>query len=373
MSNELQPVDRVHQAKQAFTTRRVDFREVVALVDRATPRAGDLVLCEVQAVGQHKTLHSHDGRRMDLYGGDLIVVAYGNRYAQDQFEAEVPAALGDCHLIAAGGIAGEMRSCHARMAPPTRIRALGLLQRANGEVMNLADYALPRRVISRRPPVIAVFGSSMNSGKTTVAARLVHGLVRSGHRVGAAKVTGTGAAADVFHFRDAGAAEVLDFTDAGLGTTYLAGLPAVLQGFQSLVAELALRAVDSIVLEIADGVFQPETEALLAERVFRRHVDRVVFAAQDSLGAVLGDRTLAAAEMPLVALSGVFTQSVLAVREASARASVPVLHTDTLAEPERALSLLHGAGAAAAAGSGQAQAGPGAPAPTVSALAAVGV
>jgi len=333
----------VDGTKQAFTTRRVNFGHVAGVTWQQAPRAGDLVLCEVLEVSQHKTLHGHDGRRRDLYAGDAIVVVFGNRYAPDQFEAEVPPGLDECHLVAAGGIAGVMRSCHARMAPPTRIAPRGLLARRDGRVLNVADYALPQRVISRRPPVLAVLGSSMNSGKTTAAARLIRGLARAGHRVGAAKVTGTGAAADVCHFRDAGAPEVLDFTDCGFATTYRVGLEALLAVFQSLVAELALRDVDAIVLEVADGLFQPETEALLAEPLFRRHIDQMVFAAQDSLGAVLGERTLAAAGLPLAALTGVFTQSALAMRETTGRAAVPVLHTETLAEPARATALLHGA------------------------------
>ena len=34
-----------------------------------------------------------------------IMVAYGNRYAPDQFEAELPKTMASCHLAAAGGVA----------------------------------------------------------------------------------------------------------------------------------------------------------------------------------------------------------------------------------------------------------------------------
>ena len=54
----------------------------------------------------------------------------------------------------------------------------------------------------------------MNSGKTTTVAAITHGLTAAGLRVGAMKVTGTGAGGDPFLFADAGAAEVLDFTSA---------------------------------------------------------------------------------------------------------------------------------------------------------------
>ena len=45
-------------------------------------------------------------------------------------------------------------------------------------------------------PVLIVAGTAMNAGKTTAAARLIKGLQRAGLRVGAAKVTGTGAGGD---------------------------------------------------------------------------------------------------------------------------------------------------------------------------------
>lgn len=44
--------------------------------------------------------------------------------------------------------------------------------------------------ISHRPHVLAVFATSMNSGKTTTATYLVHGLTPTGYTEGAGKVTG---------------------------------------------------------------------------------------------------------------------------------------------------------------------------------------
>jgi len=46
-----------------------------------------------------------NGRRQTLFEGDEIIVAYANRHAPDQFEAEVPDSLSDCHLVASGGVA----------------------------------------------------------------------------------------------------------------------------------------------------------------------------------------------------------------------------------------------------------------------------
>ncbi|MEY3695447.1 MAG: hypothetical protein RL083_1272 [Pseudomonadota bacterium] len=104
--------------------------------------------------------------------GDLIlaVVAYGNRYASNQFESEVPQTLGPCHLSAGGGIASRVTSWHARMKSPTQITPIGLLGNDRGGRINLRDYALPilANIGSQPPTTIDVVGTGMDSGKTAV-------------------------------------------------------------------------------------------------------------------------------------------------------------------------------------------------------------
>lgn len=81
---------------------------------------------------------------------------------------------------------------------------------------------------------------------------------------------------------------MLDFTDFGLPSTFGLALEEVRDVWASLVDALALDGPDVVVVEIADGVYQGETAQLLADRQFGDTVDRVVFAAQDALGAVAG-------------------------------------------------------------------------------------
>ncbi len=55
----------------------------------------------------------------------------------------------------------------------------------------------------------------MNAGKTTTAASLIKGVTAYGMKVGAAKITGTGAGGDFWFMIDSGTEPVLDFVDAG--------------------------------------------------------------------------------------------------------------------------------------------------------------
>lgn len=170
----------------------------------------------------------------------------------------------------------------------------------------------------------------MNSGKTTAAAHLVHGLAHSGRTVGAAKVTGTGAGKDPGFFRDAGAAEVVDFTDYGFPTTFLLVYEEVRARVVNVVADLAGRGCDVIVIEIADGLFQQETRRLLGDPVFAAAVDRIVISAADSLGAVAGVEVLGSAPVEVACVSGLLTASPLLEEEARRALDVPVVSTPDL-------------------------------------------
>jgi molybdopterin-guanine dinucleotide biosynthesis protein len=337
---------RLALAKSAYTTRFVsrliagDPHGYGLLTgDHVVPHAGDVVLARVLKLGQHGGIQRPDGRRAALFAGDEILVAYGDRYAPDQFEAEVPDNLGPTHLVADGGLAGTVISAHAAMGAATQLEPLGLLTNPRGVVtlkrcapfkaVAPEDVNTLRRV--GKPLVIGVLGTSMNSGKSTTVASIVQGLTKAGLQVAAGKVTGTGACGDPMLFHDSGASRVLDFTDFGYGSTYRLEHEQVRALLVSLIDELAATDPDVVVVEIADGLFQAETARLVADPLFKAHVDEVVFAAGEALGAKAGQLLLAAHGLAPVAISGMLTASPLAKREAAAALDVPVLDKDELA------------------------------------------
>lgn len=341
---------RLARLKPAYAVRNLDRDTSLTLVHQADhqPTHGDIVLAEITKVGYHQLLELTDGRKARLYVGDEVLVAYGARYAPDHFEAELPDDLGACDLVAAGGVLGKVRSRNAAVSAPTTVRPLGLVGDATGRVINVSDLALGAPVPAlRMPPTLVVVGTSMNSGKTTTVASLVHGLSRAGLRVGAAKVTGTAAGGDPWLFRDSGAVAVLDFTDAGMATTFRIPLDRLISGAQLLHGHLMARGVDVIVLEIADGLLQPETAQLLDRPEIRRLTSGVLFAAADSSGALYGVQRLQAAGHPVLAVSGLLTTSPLAVREAQAGLDVPVYGPTDLQSPALAGELLRRATAEA--------------------------
>jgi len=326
------PARRVAAAKAAYSTRRVDLECATQLLGGCiAPQAGDLVLARVLKIGQHQRIEQPTGRRAALYEGDEVIVCYATRYAPDQFEAYVPEDLGPCDLVAAGGVAANCVSRHNSMKSPTRLQPLGLLADANGVHLNLWDWRLaPAPSPLRRPLTIAVLGTMMNAGKTTCAADLVHGFRQRGWRVGAAKVTGTGAGGDRWANIDAGAERVIDFTDAGVASTFGLKPQAVEDIFIHLNNHLASTGLDAVVLEVADGLSQRETATLLCSEKFQNLCDGILFAAGDAYGALGGVRFLQQQGLNVVAAGGKLTASALSVLEAQQLLEIPVLDSRQL-------------------------------------------
>ncbi len=334
-------IERLEQAKKAFVTRRAELTQAWGLSRQHTPRSGDLILATVTELGHHTRIESPNGRRAQLYVGDEIVVAYGERYAPDQFEAVVPKEFGPCHLVAGGGIAAKMLARHAQTRKPTEISPSGVLVGADGSPLNLLQFALSRP--ARRPAarnVVAIVGTSMNAGKTTLAANLIRGLSLSGVRVGACKVTGTGSGGDLWSMVDAGAVHAVDFTDVGYSTTAGLDVAAVDRAANTLVSHLEDMGADIVVVEIADGLLQRETAALLdPASSFSSRIDALLLAAADSMGAHAGVEWLRARNLPLRAVSGLLTASPLATSEARTSACVDVIPTKAFADPDYAAKL----------------------------------
>jgi len=326
--------ERIARAKHAYSTRRVPSNSMRLLLADLTqrPHAGDLVLAEVTGRGQHARIELPCGRRSRMFVGDEIIVCYANRYAPDQFEAVVPDDLGACALVAGGGIAARMQSKRSGIKRATPIRPLGLIADSNGRRLNIKDWALPSATVTGKPPyTIAVVGTSMNAGKTTAAAKLIRGLVLSGLKVGAAKVTGTGAGCDSWFFTDAGADPVVDFTDAGLASTWGAGSKQHCRVLKCLGDHIHASGVDVTVLEIADGLLFDDTAQLLMSPAFGARVHGIVFAAGDAMGATAGVDWLRRRGFDVVAVAGRVTASPLAIAETKRATGLPVLGSAELA------------------------------------------
>ncbi|WP_417607693.1 hypothetical protein [Primorskyibacter flagellatus] len=329
--------DTLDQAKWTFSTRRVDRARVAATdTNFAAAKPGDLILAHVEKLGQHQRVQLPSGRPSLIFPGDAVVMACGARYAPDQFEgiAEIDPAGAD--LLAGGGCIGRMVARNSRIKPATRLVPAARLLDAGGRAVNLSQFALSPRPTSPRPPVIGILGTSMNSGKTLATARLVLGLRRAGFRVGAIKATGTGAFGDFNEYSDSGAHYVGDFTDAGMVTTYLEPLDRIKAASETLIAEAGHRGCDIVVMEVADGLLQRETAAIIADPWFAGLISGLVFACGDAVAAAGGVSHLSRLGLVPDALTGLVSCSPMASAEAQAATGLTVLTKEDLSDPAEA-------------------------------------
>jgi hypothetical protein len=290
----------------------------------ADPASGDIVLARVEKIGKNTTLELVDGRRSTLHEGDLVVVAFGNRYATLQFEGYARSEGDQCDLLSMGGLCGLVESKHDGVSDPSKLRIIGAIGDADGKPLRLSDYSLSPALSPRQaaPRVIGVCGTSMDAGKTYTARSVVLGLRQQGLRVAGIKLTGTASGKDVFSVLDAGATPALDFIDAGHPSTYLCALTDLLHIYGVLVSQATAQRADCIVIELADGLVQRETTALLTSPRFVGSVNAWLLAANDAPGAAGAISILKSWGITPVAITGNASRSQLVRREVEAATNI---------------------------------------------------
>ena len=340
--------------KSTLITRRVPADDI-EWRPAANPRVGDLLLCTVETIGIHGRAETTTGSRRKLYTGDHVVMALANRYATSLLEAVGEIDGDHADMVSASGLCGRVVRRAKRASAPTRLRIEGQAF-VDGAPYNLRSSAIPRPPgpFRREPRWIAVVGSAMDSGKTTACTSIVHGLVRAGHSVAAAKITGTASARDLGAYSDAGASPSLDFLDCGWPSTVGCSESELLEILDVLADCARASGVDSAVLEIADGVLQPDTRFLLGALGSRLGHVEVVVTVRESLSAVAAAELLTDGGLDVAAVSGLITNSPMACFEAERAFSLTCVPTPELgrylarrsAPVAAAVPLVRGAGAA---------------------------
>jgi hypothetical protein len=326
--------------KKSYICRSVDqFLIDEKLAETQVPKTGDVAVFEVIKIGKHSAMQGSDKRNCNIYKGDYIMAAFGTRYATEQFEGYVPTqVLQEYHILGAGGTVGEIQSMHSKFSAvgPTRLRMVGYAVDRKGAILNtkwlMHNQMKPfKGVMQSLTRIILSIGSSMDSGKTTTAAHLVRGLKNNGNSVAFIKLTGTVYTKDCDLNYDNGADAVADFGAMGFPSTYMCSESELLDLHETLLHQVNANDLDYVVIEIADGIYQRETEMLLSNGKFMSGVDAVVFSASDSLAAVQGVRALQEMHIIPAALSGMFTASPLLIGEVKRKVHIPIFTIDQLA------------------------------------------
>lgn len=256
---------RIKLDRIASSTRNAGLAEEVIVGDRIIAAEGYVLAVRIlEDKSTYNTIEDPTGRMVQLRAGDVLAGTLGARRALRGYAGEVPKAIavGDTiEVLNLGGILGRCTSVNPDIGPPFKAEVLGAvlafpeLGDRVGQPAHIRDHAIAAaETLTCDVPIVFVAGTCMNAGKTVAATELVRGLMRSGLRVAAVKLTGVSLMRDAMSMRDAGAVAALTFNDAGAASTRAGMTVPVARGLLNTLTEPLGARPDVIVAELGDGI-----------------------------------------------------------------------------------------------------------------------
>jgi hypothetical protein len=241
-------------------TRISDLDVESFLIERVAPEewaGGDYVVGAVTGTpGPLYEIETVTGRHVRVLPGDLVVGAFGNREATlEGVGSWRDIEGGEMHAMTGAGLIGRFVSLSIILPRPLTLEYRGHALR-DGRKLRMQDFVAPAEPAALEAPVVLLYGTSMSAGKTTAGRVIVHELANAGLEVIGVKLTGAGRYRDVLSFRDAGAAAVFDFVDAGLPSTVVPE-DVFLRAIRPLLGRIARRRPDVVVVEAGASPLEP--------------------------------------------------------------------------------------------------------------------
>lgn len=273
--------------------KRVDLPQPITIDGtQQEGKTGDVVAVEVtEAGGSYDTVERKGGEDKIIEVGDVLLGVLSYRKAVEGFVGVIPSRVGQgdqLHFIGGGGVIGECISYPEDVGEPFKVKFLGFVKRRSRqrpEKLNIRDYAVDwADHLEKIPPLIVIAGTRMDSGKTTLAANLIQELTNRGCSLGAAKLTGFTRQRDRLKMKRYGAAESLDFTDAGLTST-LFDVDSIKKAARGVLNHFDT-SLDAIVVEMGGGVIGPDhVLEVTADSEIKKHTQALICTAMDPVAA----------------------------------------------------------------------------------------
>jgi hypothetical protein len=302
--------------KISSVTRNLNLSHKEEISKKVSTEIGTVLAAEVlQDKSIYNELELSTGRMSKLKKGDIISVALGERMALKGFAGHLPKTLKAddvLHLLNLGGVAGVCTSANVQeVGEPLRIRVLGGVTR-NGKLLNINQAKLfePVARLKSNIPLIIITATSMDTGKTTVAAEVIKTLNRIGMRLAGAKVTGVGLMRDIYKMEDCGVYESVSFVDAGVPSTANVDDKTVVEIAKGAIDHLSKGQPDAIMVEFGDGIIgRYGVMPILKDKEIQRNVRLHIGCARDPVGAVKLAEDCAKIGVPIDVISGPVTDN----------------------------------------------------------------
>ncbi len=281
---------------------------------------------------RYNQIETTGGTCETIRAGDVLVGVLGERRALKGYSGHVARALkpGDeLHVLNLGGILGRCTSDHPDLGPALRTQVLGAAMVERGgqwRHARIQDGAVePAATLSDSAPLVVVSGSSMHTGKTFAACRIIEGLTERGLNVAATKLTGASLMRDLRRMEEHGARATVSFVDAGVVSSIGKDMTPLAKG---LIAHLNASAPDVIVVELGDGFIGPYgVDALLHDKELQRFAKAHVVAATDLAGAWAADNLFRDTfRLPIAAMTGPVTDNAVGRKYIQNTLGVPALN-----------------------------------------------
>jgi hypothetical protein len=302
--------------KISSVTRNLNLGYHEDIIADISPDMGTVLAVQVlQDKSIYNELELPTGRLSKLKKDDIIAVALGERMAMKGFAGRLPKTLkvdDVIHLLNMGGVAGICTSANVQeVGEPLRIRVLGGIAR-DGKLLNINQVKLFEPVSSMKndTPLIIINGSSMDSGKTTVAAEVIKTLARIGMRLAGVKLTGVGAMRDLYKMEDYGVYESVSFVDAGITSTANIDGKVMVDIAKGALEHLSRGQPDAIMVEFGDGIMgRYGVMPILKDPQIQKNVRLHIGCARDPVGAIKLAEECAKIGLPVDVISGPITDN----------------------------------------------------------------
>ncbi|MEM7279276.1 MAG: hypothetical protein AAF385_14250 [Pseudomonadota bacterium] len=281
--------------KIASVAQHNDLSREIRLSTDIPAEEGVLVACEIlNNKSRYNVLELTSGRMAAVNRGDVIVGALGFRNALFGYSGKLPQSVkvGDViQMLNIGGVLGDCDSINPELGEPFDCKVLGgvlsfpYLGERIGVPARVGAYKFNESdaLDTHGVPVIAMAGTSMDSGKTAAASAIVSRLRQMGLRIAGGKTTGVSLRRDILAMEDAGASNALLFSDFGVVTTSAKNGPALTR---AILSKLTADKPDVVILELGDGLLGSYgVDGILNDPAIRKAISAVVLCASDPVGA----------------------------------------------------------------------------------------
>ena len=249
------------------------------------PRPGDVVLAEVLSVGKETHVLTATNEPFHLYVGDVVVGLIGHTGIGRESVSKVE--TDELELVSKEGVVGKIQIGMRKDA--TRISIRAYLGDANGTRINLKDLLFqPTRRRTLLPPILFVVGTASDENQSADTAALLNSLKRRGLKTVVCRLTGMSSNMDLQELLSSGASGVRDLSDYGFPLTHGCRPVELAQLFYTQLADVSDCEPDLIVVQLSDGILNPQTRLILGEAACINSVAGVVLSASCSLSALCG-------------------------------------------------------------------------------------